>query len=63
MKCYPMSQSVTCILMVSTLVIGIGVANAQSKKVRPPVVGDGKYYALPDDTVVPRRDQDIGMHC
>ena len=41
-------------LMVVALLIGAGVANAQSKKVRPPVAGDGKYYALPNDTVVPQ---------
>ena len=34
--------------------VGAAISNAQSKKVRPPVAGDGKYYALPNETVVPQ---------
>lgn len=43
-----------CLLSVSMLLVSSGITNAQSKKVRPPVAGDGKYYALPADAVVPQ---------
>ncbi len=54
MKSNPTGQSTIHFLMIAALLFGANVASAQSKKVRPPVAGDGKYYALPDDTVVPQ---------
>ena len=54
MKSNPTGQSTVHFLMIAALLFGASVANAQSKKVRPPVAGDGKFYALPDDTVVPQ---------
>ena len=54
MKFNPTGQSTIHFLMIAALLFGASVANAQSKKVRPPVAGDGKFYALPDDTVVPQ---------
>lgn len=41
-------------LILAALLTTANIANAQSKVVRPPVAGDGKYYALPDDTVIPQ---------
>ena len=35
-------------LMLVGLLLGASTANAQSKAVRPPVAGDGKFYALID---------------
>ena len=40
--------------MIAAVLFAASVANAQSKKVRPPVAGDGKFYALPNDTVIPQ---------
>ena len=53
MKTNPTNQSTIPSLMIAALLFGPSIASAQSKKVRPPVAGDGKFYALPDDTVVP----------
>lgn len=41
-------------LVAATLLSSLNHAKAQSKQVRPPVVGDGQFNALPDDTVVPQ---------
>ena len=54
MKFKPACRSKIQFLAIVTILIGAVAANAQSKKVRPPVAGDGKYYALPNDTVVPQ---------
>jgi len=55
MKFNPTGQSTIHFLMIAALLFGASIANAQSKKVRPPVAGDGKFYALPDNTVVPQK--------
>ena len=47
-------QLMALLLMVASILPEGGGAYAQSKKVRPPVVGDGKFYALPENTVVPQ---------
>jgi len=54
MKIKPTRHSGIYLLPAVALLFGAGVANAQPKEVRPPVAGDGKYYALPNDTVVPQ---------
>ena len=54
MKSLPTRQATIHFLMICALLFGASVSNAQSKKVRPPVAGDGKFFALPDDTVVPQ---------
>ena len=54
MKFIPTRNSKIHLLAIVALLLGANAANAQSKKVRPPVAGDGKYYALPNDTVVPQ---------
>ena len=47
-------QSAIPFLIMASLLFGAADVWAQSKEVRPPVVGDGKYYALPDNVVVPQ---------
>jgi hypothetical protein len=54
MKFNPTGRITIPFMMIAALLLGISVANAQSKKVRPPVAGDGKYDTLPDNTVVPQ---------
>ncbi|QDV41128.1 hypothetical protein Enr13x_09660 [Stieleria neptunia] len=55
MKFNSTGQSTIHSLMFAALLFGPSIASAQSKTVRPPVVGDGKFSALPDDTVVPQQ--------
>ena len=54
MKTKPTCRTKPQLVAIVALLAGVCVAKAQSKKVRPPVAGDGKYYALPNDTVVPQ---------
>ena len=54
MKFKPTRQSAIHFIMIAALLVGTSGANAQSKEVRPPVVGDREYSALPDDTVIPQ---------
>ena len=49
-----MPLSILRYLLIASFLCGASTANAQSKEVRPPVAGDSKYSALPDDTVIPQ---------
>ena len=54
MNPHPTAQFTFYFLMMAAILFGANAANAQSKELRPPVAGDGKFYALPNDTVVPQ---------
>lgn len=45
---------ILCFSLAAAFLWCANVANAQSKEVRPPVVGDRQYSILPEDTVIPQ---------
>jgi len=54
MKFYTQFPTILSFFLTAVLLCVGSTAYAQSKEVRPPVVGDREYSVLPEDTVVPQ---------